>query len=276
MKDLSNNNILNDENDVFSSNEARKFIDIHCHCISGIDDGPSTISESISLCKALADDNIAVVAATPHQLGRYDGMNDAQTVRDAVDKFNSILKDLAIPLKIVSGGEIRADERICQLIKDDKILTIADGHKYILIELPHQVFIDIEPLIQELISMDIYPIISHAERVLTLTKNPDILSRWIEKFAYLQITAASLLGDFGLEMESASWNLLNSGLAHFVATDSHNINTRKPRMKDAYKNISSKLGEDFANMVCIDNPLRVMQGRDIVSKSVFDESRMGV
>ncbi|MBN1972136.1 MAG: hypothetical protein JW787_00745 [Sedimentisphaerales bacterium] len=276
MIDSENISVMNIKNNNFPPEGSGGFIDIHCHCLADFDDGPSNISESILLCRALVEDNISFVVATPHQLGRFDGVNEAQAVRDAVNKLNSILNDLEIPVKVVPGGEVRADERICQFIEDDKILTLADSRRYILIELPHQVFIDIEPMIRALVSMDIYPVISHVERIPTLTKEPDILSRWIGDFAYLQITASSLSGDFGLEAERDAWDLLTSGWAHLVATDAHNVNSRRPKMKNAYELISRRLGEDLANRVCIHNPLRVLQGKDILSKSIIEESRIGL
>ena len=47
------------------------FVDIHCHCLPGIDDGPATMLESLSLCRMLCADGIAIVVATPHQLGYF-------------------------------------------------------------------------------------------------------------------------------------------------------------------------------------------------------------
>jgi protein-tyrosine phosphatase len=212
-----------------------RFIDIHCHCLAGLDDGPSNVSEAMTLCKALARENIAAVIATPHQLGSYEGLNGSQFVREAVKKHNQILQTMGISIKVVPGGEVRVDERICKLLEADKILTLADTGRYILLELPHQIFIDIEPLLKELKSMDIYPIISHAERINTLIKKPDILSKWLKHSTSLQITASSLLGDFGRETKKAAWDFLTSGLAKLVATDSHDTNSRRPRMSAAYK-----------------------------------------
>ena len=41
-------------------------IDLHCHVLPGIDDGPRTVDEALALCKAVAADGVQVVAATPH------------------------------------------------------------------------------------------------------------------------------------------------------------------------------------------------------------------
>ena len=269
--DFFNSNMMNAHKDHLKRHRCEKFVDIHCHCLPGLDDGPATISEALILCKALAEDNIATVIATPHQLGRFEGSNEAQGVRDAVNKLNQMLNGHGISINVVPGGEVRVDERICQLLKADKILTLADSGRYILLELPHQVFIDIEPMLRELVSMGIQPIISHAERITALTKEPNLLLRWLEHSTNLQITASSLLGDFGSEAERAAWGFLTSGWARLVATDSHDINSRRPKMRAAYKLITAKLGEGLANQVCIENPLRVIKGKDILPAPIFEQ-----
>ena len=262
---------MNAHNNHLNRQTHEKFVDIHCHCLAGFDDGPSTISETVKLCKALAEENVAIAIATPHQLGRFEGLNEAQSIRDAVIELNEILIDQRIPIKVVPGGEVRVDERICQLLEADRILTLADSGRYILIELPHQVFIDIEPMLRELVSMGVQPIISHAERITALTKRLNILSRWLEHSTNLQITASSLLGDFGIESERAAWNFLTSGWARIVATDSHDVNSRRPKMRAAYNLITTNLGEDLAKEVCIENPLRVIKAMDILPGQLYEK-----
>jgi protein-tyrosine phosphatase len=223
------------------------------------------MSDALSLCQALVDDKITTVIATPHQLGRFDSCNEAARIREAVSNLNEELKSNSIPLTIMPGGDIRVDERICQLLKADKILTLADSGKYILLELPHEHFLDIEPLLIELSSMGIQTIISHPERHHILAKQPKILHKWLKHSTYLQVTTSSLLGEFGSMAFKTAWHLLSSGLAVLVATDSHDLNKRRPCMTTAFERISIKLGRTIARVVCIENPLRVLEGRDIVS-----------
>jgi len=241
-----------------------KFVDIHCHCLPGVDDGPDTSNDALSLCRALVDDCVTTVVATPHQLGRFSGCNEAAQVRYGVCVLNEELKSNNIPLMVVSGADVRVDERICELLQADRILTLADGGKYILLELPHEVFIDIAPLLAELAYLGVQAIISHPERHPALVSQPKILLKWLKLSAHLQVTSASLLGFFGPVVQRAAWHLLSSGFASVVATDSHNLKTRKPCMKAAFKDVSIKLGEAIAYLVCIENPSRVLKGEDIV------------
>ena len=240
-----------------------KFIDIHCHCLPDLDDGPADMAESISLCRALVEDGISAVIATPHQLGRFEGDSDGPLIRKAVDELNRELKESGIELTVLPGSEIRVDERICRLLKDDVVMTLADRRRHVLLELPYEVFIDVEPLLRQFDDIGMVAIISHPERHRVLATQPEIVSRWSGFGAGVQITAASILGLFGPEIQKAAWWFLNGEFNCVVATDAHDVSHRSPVMKDAFELITKKLGEDIARNVCIENPLRIIEGKDI-------------
>ncbi len=243
---------------------AQQYVDIHCHCLPAVDDGPATMSDAIDLCRALVTDGASTVIATPHQLGRFNDCNHSAQVRQAVAVLNEELKNNGIDLSIVPGCDVRVDERISSLLKADEILTLADGRKYILLELPHRSFIDIEPLLIELDALGIQSIISHPERHREFSRRPEILLKWLQRSAHAQITTSSLTGEFGSRVQKNAWQLLSSGAAAIVATDSHNLTDRKPCMNAAFQQISLKLGRPIAHLVCIDNPLRILNGQDVV------------
>lgn len=231
----------------YNDSVGKGYIDIHCHCLPGIDDGPVTKTQSIALCQALVEDGVATVIATPHQLGRFSDCNEATQIRENVSALNEDLKINKIPLIVMPGADVRVDERICDLLEADRILTLADGGKYILLELPHEVFIDITPLLTGLASMGIQAIISHPERHPILVNEPDILLKWQKLSSHLQVTSASLHGQFGLTAQKAAWNFLKSGWVSFIATDSHDLEVRKPCMKSAFELISMELGDPIAH-----------------------------
>ncbi|NQT00580.1 MAG: hypothetical protein HQ580_01010 [Planctomycetes bacterium] len=274
MTNFLNGDVNNVRNDHPKRLRPEKFNDIHCHCLPALDDGPATMSESLVLCRMLVAEGIATVVATPHQLGRFEGRNETAKVREAVRILNKSLRNNNVPLNIVPGGEVRVDERICELLKADKILTLADGGKYILLELPHQIFIDIEPLLTELASMGIQSIISHAEKNAPLVAQHQVLRKWLENSAHLQITASSLVGDLGPKVQRAAWKFLTSGWATLVATDAHDINARKPRMRAAFDRISARLGKGLAHLVCIENPSRVVNGQDILPVALYNQQEV--
>src|SRR5690348_10527458 len=82
----------------------QRSVDIHCHCLPAIDDGPRNLAESIALCRLLVRDGFTDVVATPHQLGRWDGLNWAAEVRGAVADLQATLQRERIPLRLHPGG----------------------------------------------------------------------------------------------------------------------------------------------------------------------------
>ncbi len=269
---------VNNQTEIHSVNETasadEQFVDIHCHCLPGIDDGPATMSEAIELCRTLVRDGIGTVIATPHQLGRFDNGNDAGQIRQAVRMMNEKLRDVDIALQVLPGADVRVDERICGLLEEDKVMTLCDGHRYLLLEFPAEVLIDIEPLLIELGRVGVSVIISHPERHLIVSKRPHTIEKWLEHSVSLQITAGSLLGEFGPAAEEAAWSFLQRGWVQLVATDAHDVHKRYPCMTVAFERIIAETGPQVAREVCIENPMRILQGADL--PNIYQKSTMGI
>ncbi len=242
---------------------SRPFLDIHCHCLPGLDDGPADMEAAVSLCRALVQDRIAAVVATPHQLGRYDACNDAVTIREGVTDLTRVLERAGIPLAVLPGADVRLDERIPQLLESGQILTVADRGRHLMLELPHEIFIDPLPLLARLHEMGVRSVITHPERHAALACNPVRVQQWSEYQPCLQLTAASLLGGFGPRAQNAVWAFIHQSLPVLVATDSHGTGSRGPRMADAYVLLARRLGRSVAHALCIDNPRRLLAGDDL-------------
>jgi protein-tyrosine phosphatase len=245
--------------------ECTRCVDIHCHCLPGLDDGPRTMAEAIDLCRALVDDGITTAIATPHQLGRFDAQHDGDSIRQAVQSLREALEAADVPLDVVPGADVRVDERILSFLDSGRILTLGDAGRYLLLELPHGAFIEIAPLIGRLVSRGLTPIISHPERNAFLPKRPEVVPSWLGQGALLQVTAASLLGDFGRAPEEAAWGWLGTGAASLVATDSHDTASRRPKLSAAIDAIAERLGNVAAYRTCIDSPARVLDGEPITA-----------
>src|SRR5829696_7501536 len=149
-------------------------VDIHCHCLPGLDDGPKTTDDALALCRALAADGLTTVVATPHQLGRYDLRNNAAAIRAAAAALRSTLAAENVPLEIRVGADVRVDERILPLLASGEVLTLGGG-PYLLLELPHETYIEPEPLIRVLASRGVRCIITHPERHPVVRKRPEVV-----------------------------------------------------------------------------------------------------
>lgn len=239
--------------------------DVHCHCLPGFDDGPETLEEALALCRALADDGITLVVATPHQMGRYDGQNASQRVREGVIALQAALVAEKIFLGVVPGGDVRIDERLGDMVDRDRVCSIGDGRRYLLLELPNDSFIDPDAIIPELTRRGITPIITHPERHPHLSNRPEMGIPWIERGAAFQVTAGSIAGAFGKLIERSAWAWIEQGLAQIVATDAHHAQRRPPLLSAAIDRITERLSHITARRLCLENPLRVVRGEALAS-----------
>jgi protein-tyrosine phosphatase len=248
---------------------APRSVDIHCHCLPGLDDGPQGVDDAIALCEALVADGITTAIATPHQLGRYDPANSADDVRCAVEFLTSELKDREIPLELLSGGDVRVDERIPRLIESGRLGTTADAGSHLLLELPHELFIDPIPLIDRLRVAGIQAVLTHPERYVYLQNLPEFAQTCLEHGAVLQVTSGSILGDFGRRAHDEAWRLILAGMVGIVASDAHDVMRRPPRMTPAIEVLKRTIGPTLTRVLTIENPLRIVNGEFIQPRESF-------
>src|SRR5688572_7333069 len=117
-------------------------VDIHCHCLPGLDDGPASMADAVALCRALVQDGVTTVVATPHLLGRFCEPGRASKIRQRVAELQAALLAEQIPLLIHPGADVRIDERLPQLLDAGEALTLADASRWVLLELPHEQWVD--------------------------------------------------------------------------------------------------------------------------------------
>lgn len=232
-------------------------VDVHCHCLPGLDDGPASMDHALALCRALVQDGITQVIATPHQLGRYEGRNSSIDIRRAVEALSQQLEIEQIPLEVVAGAEIRLDERLPRMLQADEVLCLPDGSDHLLLELPRGAFIDPFPLIRAMFFRGITTVLAHPERQQGISRRQEIVDRWIDEGAAIQVNAASLCGEYGAEAETTAWTWIESGIVSLVATDAHSADRRPPMMTTAIQKIEQRFGQAVARRLCIDNPLCV-------------------
>ncbi len=257
-----------------STRKAKTFVDTHCHCLPQLDDGPGSIDEAISLCRTLVEDNVCTVVATPHQLGRFENRTSAAMIHQATRRLNEELDERGIELTVLPGAEVRLDERIAELLARHEVLTLADAGRHVLLELPWDVFIDVEPLLVRFVSEGVDPIIAHPERNGPLLGRIEALRRWLSCGISLQVTASSLTGHFGPQAQRAAWSLVAERWVDTIATDAHDRHSHPPCMAAAYEMIAADIGHNVARLLCAENPSRIARGERLVPACMLDRQEV--
>jgi protein-tyrosine phosphatase len=240
------------------------FVDVHCHCLPDLDDGPQSLEEAIAVCRNRVADHVSTVVATPHQLGYFESCARGEAIRQATQTLNHELAARGIDLVVLPGAEVRIDDRIEELLARDEILTLADAGRHLLIELPWDILIDIEPLLVQLSRRGVHTLLAHPERNLPLLLHPQLLQRWLACGVGLQITTASLLGDWGRRAKRAAWEWATQGQRVCVATDAHDA-VQPHGMTAAFHSLAARLGSELAHLLCVENPTRVIRGERLAA-----------
>lgn len=239
-------------------------IDIHCHLLPEMDDGAASWEASLAMARIAAADGIQTVICTPHQLGSYRG-NTGDLIRSRVQQLQQGLRSAGVDLHVVAGGDVRIEADMISLIQSGHVLTLADRRQYILLELPHECYFPLLPVLQQLRAIGITGILSHPERNQGLLSEPELLGPLVDAGCLMQVTAGSLLGAFGAASQRLAELMLRDGLVHFLATDAHGTQSRRPRLSAARRRVTELTTPDNALDLCVRFPQMVLDGTPIPS-----------
>jgi len=231
-------------------------IDIHHHCLPGVDDGPRQWSEAVELCQMSAEEGIETIIATPHVLrGRWRTPPRAELEAKLAD-LQSRIGDTP---HLVLGSEYFFAHDMTEVLRSgDPIVPLASGH-YVLVELASHA---VPPMLEQPFyraQLEGWSIVlAHPERNQVLQSKPELLASLIRLGVKTQVTAGSITGAFGPEAERAALDWLRRGYVHIVATDAHSVTKRPPRVREARARVAELCGEDVATALFVDNPRAVL------------------
>ena len=98
------------------------------------------------------------------------------------------------------------------------------------------------------------PILAHAERCEVLAGNVDYVEELVHMGIYVQVNASSITGKNGRFIKGAVKKMMKRNLVHFVGSDGHDLQKRKPVLIDAVKDVKRHYGSDYAERIFISNP----------------------
>ncbi|MDI3481987.1 MAG: protein-tyrosine phosphatase [Tepidanaerobacteraceae bacterium] len=243
-------------------------IDIHTHILPGIDDGSPDLETSIKMAEIAASEGIDIMVATPHFIPK-----DKEIERDRVlkktEELNEYIKNKAgLDIAVYPGEEVFLSPEVPDLFSQGKLITLFDGGKYLLVELP---MMSIPPytkdVLHALMLKGAKPIIAHPERNREIARDLDRLKELVSLGALVQVNSLSFYGVFGRDAKHTAQRIVAEGMAQFMATDCHTARARSPR----YLKTLQMLPQSKINLLMQENPEKVMTGRDIEASSERDK-----
>lgn len=227
--------------------KTNNLVDLHCHILPAIDDGSPSLEASLELARQAVADGIRYILATPHHMDRHY-LNHAGDVSAAVKTFQAELDANDIPLTIFPGQEVHLNGQLMENIDD--LLGIDASRHYLLLELPHEMVPSyLDEMIFQLSCEGITPVIAHPERNAQIIAEPQRLYKLAEDGVLAQVTATSLVGTFGEQVQRTAKEFVKCGLVQVVASDAHTLKNRGFAMTKAYQvlnEMDSQYPERFA------------------------------
>ena len=235
-------------------------IDIHCHILPAIDDGPADLQETLAMLRLAAGDGITHIVATPHY--RHGEAPTARDIEDKILQVRSEIVESRIDIELMGGADIRLTYELMEGVQENRIPTI-NNSRYFLLELPDLIPPHLDDFLFETRLKGYVPVITHPERNYSLLSVKKKIEAIREAGALFQLTAMSVTGKLGRQIKKFTEHLLKKGYVDFIATDAHSTMQRPPLLYKAYCETISILNKAEADRIFLENPRTVIENKDI-------------
>lgn len=234
-------------------------VDIHCHILPGLDDGPETIEMACEMAEMAIAEGVTHIIGTPHSNDTHHF--DPALVRNRRDELQARFDGR---LTLATGCDFHMSFDNLQNIRTGATCYTLNQKNYLLVEFAqYSIPPSMDQALHELQLAGLRPIITHPERNPLLRAQQDRLFQWLRQGCYVQVTAGALLGKWGPAAQEAAERWLDGGAVHFCASDAHNVTSRPLKVKEAYDLLLKRSGEDVARALFVENPLAAFEGRDL-------------
>jgi protein-tyrosine phosphatase len=244
-------------------------IDIHNHILPGVDDGSQDWATTLEMCKIAQADGITHIVATPHANYRYPYDREQHT--ESLEQLREKVPDMQFSL----GCDFHLSHENIQDALEHPGRYVIGNTPYLLVEFsdfqtPHQMTEDLF----RLHSAGFLTIVTHPERNPIIDQYPDLPEQFFDMGASLQITAGSLIGDWGKKGKKTCETLLRKGLISFIASDAHEAKRRKPVLSAARQAAAKIVGSEAAQVLVQGNPCAVVSNQLLMEE--VSTSRRGI
>jgi len=197
------------------------FVDIHSHLIPGIDDGSTSLADSVGMMTSLREIGFSQFILTPH-IFQNVWNNTPELIQRVEAQLKMTLQKNEQLFEIKAAAEYMLDNSISTRLENEKLLTLKDN--MVLVEMsylnpPIQLF----DLLYEIQIAGYSPILAHPERYLFYHSQIDQYEKLKNAGCYFQLNLLSAVGYYGLGVTKTADTLLKKGFIDFVGSDVHHV-----------------------------------------------------
>ncbi len=241
-----------------------KIIDLHTHVLPGLDDGADSLETALEMLRNAQASQVIALAATPHcnapgMPGNYYGEAYLQALRS----LRQAAEEAQIPVKILTGMEVRAGESLPMLLQQGLLLGI-NGSRYLLTEFAPDVTLShCCATLRSVLDAGMVPVVAHPERYGAIWQEPKAVGQWLDMGCHIQLTGGSLLGKFGRDPWRTADYLIKNDMVAIFASDAHGLRYRTNNLMPVYDHLSMHYSSAYARMVLLQNPYAICQNETL-------------
>lgn len=232
--------------------------DLHVHLLAALDDGPRTWDDALAMCRVAVEEGVRHTVALAHQSERWQVTPDQ--IRAAVAELKARLAQERLPLEVFPGAEVMAAPDLAEAWDAGRLLSIGDHRKYLLVEMPHRLFVDLRPTVRQFAARGVRVILAHPEQHPELLHEPGRLEELIGLGCLVQVSCGNVTGPKTPADEAALKGWFRRGCVHLLGSDGHSPRKRRPLMAAAAARVREWVGEGAAARVCGLNGAAVLRG----------------
>lgn len=230
-------------------------IDMHCHILPSLDDGASSLKESLASLREAKKQGINKIILTPHHYP------DSYLPVDIMIQRKELLEKAAfqdqIDIQLFLGQECFYHAELPELLERGEVLTLADS-RYVLVEFAEDVrFREILYGIKQLKEAGYVPILAHYERYRTLMKK-GMVARLKNEDVLLQMNFDTVQRQYGLLKRNYFHEDIRQGYVDFMASDCHGMKFRKYYIEPTMQWLRENIFSDMMTKIVFENPQKII------------------
>lgn len=226
-------------------------IDFHSHILPEMDDGASSVGESVEMLKILADAGVECVVLTPHFYRQNESIEKFLDRRGkAYEKLCAATQGISGIPKLVLGAEVYFYPSLSSDPDFEKLCI--ENTDFMLLELPFEHFYDnfYSDFAKFMNRCDVKIVLAHIERYLTFGNTVKDINRLLETGSFICQMNCKPLTEVGVFKNRHLISMISDGTISVIGTDAHNLSSRPPMYKKAEEVIRKKCGEKSFERIC--------------------------
>jgi len=240
-------------------------IDLHCHVLPGIDDGPADLPTAVEMLLAYAADGVETVVATPHLRSDFPEVRPEEILARCEGLEAAALAE-GLSMQVVPGGEVALNWALGASERELRAVSLDGLGRDLLVETPAN---PLGPGVQEglfdLALLGYRITLAHPELSSSFQRHPHKLAELVDRGILLQVTADALSRSPRKSPSAAlAHALVREGRCAAIAADAHSPGPWRPPELSRAALIAARLASPArAEWLTVDAPDAILAGEPL-------------